>query len=400
MNPSLSVKNWRFFAYTLLFLSILRGIRFPNLWSYSHFLFNYDSGFTKRGLIGEIFSQFNSNYLISYDFFFIFSMTVFFINIFLLITLIRKMANSNEPIIIGCMLVFSSSLAIVFLSHSIGYFDQIGLMIALIALKITGFYKKLQFLLPSMLLLSLIHEAAVIIFFPVIFMSLLFSIKAENEDFIKKATALILFSLGLIALELFVTGSTLTATEAHNMHNNLHLKVNHTLRLDAFDVLHRNSNDNFEIMKKVWSEKNKFIQLLDSWLVTAPVFMVFIYFSVVILLRSKTGFFIILLSVLASLSPLLLHFFGWDINRWNTLTITTSFLMLYTAYTYNYKNLIISSGHYSYLLFYILIFFNGTSSIGLFDGYSVKQFPFIEHQNYIYSVFNRTERFPYIPPQW
>ena len=33
----------------ILFLySILRGIRFPNLWAATHFYFNYDPGFIKR----------------------------------------------------------------------------------------------------------------------------------------------------------------------------------------------------------------------------------------------------------------------------------------------------------------------------------------------------------------
>ena len=69
MNSNFEIKPYCFVILAIFFLSILRGIRFPNIWSYSHFLFNYDFGFTKRGLIGEIISQVNNPYLISYEFF-------------------------------------------------------------------------------------------------------------------------------------------------------------------------------------------------------------------------------------------------------------------------------------------------------------------------------------------
>lgn len=144
-NSSFDIKPWYFVIFAILFLSILRGIRVPNIWSYSHFLFNYDLGFIKRGLIGEIISQFNNPYLLSYEFFFIFSIAILFIVIVLISLLLKDLINSHNPIFIGCSVVFSSSLAVVFLSHSVGYFDHIGLLVALITLKINGFYKKIFF---------------------------------------------------------------------------------------------------------------------------------------------------------------------------------------------------------------------------------------------------------------
>jgi hypothetical protein len=59
----------------VLLFSILRGIRFPNIWSYSHFLFNYDFGFTKRSLVGALIGLLGHPYLITYDFFFRFATT-------------------------------------------------------------------------------------------------------------------------------------------------------------------------------------------------------------------------------------------------------------------------------------------------------------------------------------
>ena len=119
---------WYASILAILFLNILRGIRFPNMWSYTHFLFNYKFGFTRRGLIGEAVSRLDNPYLISYDFFVLFSLIIFCINMLLISVIIREFVYSQNLLLIGCSIIFSSSLGIVFLSHSVGYFDHIGLL--------------------------------------------------------------------------------------------------------------------------------------------------------------------------------------------------------------------------------------------------------------------------------
>lgn len=405
MNSNFEIKLYFFVILTIFFLSILRGIRFPNIWSYSHFLFNYDFGFTKRGLLGEIISQFNNPYLISYEFFFIFSIAIFAINVILLSILIRDFVNSRNPVLIGCSLVFVSSLVVVFLSNSIGYFDHIGLLIALVTLKISRFYKKILFLLPSMTFALITHEAILTIFFPVIFMSLLFDIKPEGS--IKKVVTLGLFSALSVTLVLFVSSFTLEPSETRKMYSNLQAQIDHPLRKDAFDVLHRDAKTNYEIMQNNWSDiavksgwakrVTRFIKLIESFLVTMPVLSVFIYFSVLFLRTSKVKFGLVILSILASVSPLLLHFFAWDMHRWNILAVATSFLMLYVVHSSktNNQSMVISRNIYPVFIF--VFFLNGISQIGLFDGYYVKQFPFFEHQQYIFDLISGNEVFPYVP---
>lgn len=397
-NSNSDIRLWYVVAYAILFLSVLRGIRFPNIWSYTHFLFNYDFGFIKRGLIGEIIGQFNNAYLMSYDFFLIFSMTVFSINVVLTSLLLKDLIDSREPVFIGCSLLFSSSLAVVFLSHSVGYFDHIGLLIALITLKTSGFYKKIVFLSVSMPFVLLTHEAVLIIFFPVIFMSLLFGIEAEGRvRKMKKVLILGLFSASSLAIVFFVANHTLEESEARQMYESLQANIRHPLRQDAFDVLHRNSKDNLDIMKNARSGKKNLKKLALSFIITAPVFIVFVCFSTLILKKSKVEFHLTALSVLASLSPLAMHLFGWDIYRWNTLTVTTGFLMLYVVYVSKFKNQPVAISGHVCPIFVFLIFLNGVSSISLFDGFIVKQFPFVEHLKYIADLICGKEMFPDVP---
>jgi hypothetical protein len=213
--------------------------------------------------------------------------------------------------------LFTSSLAVVFLSHSIGYFDHIGLLLALITLKLVGFYRKIIFLFIFMPFALLTHEAAFILFFPVIFMSLLFTLEAE-ENTMHKLILLGLFSAVAIILAFYIGNQTLTELETQQMYERVQTSVEHPLRQDAFSVLHRDTGDNLAIMQHQWSLPIRFIHLFLSLLVTAPLFAVFIYLTVLILNKTNTKVHLTALSILASLTPLMLHFFAWDMQRWNT----------------------------------------------------------------------------------
>ena len=50
----------------ILVMTILRGLRFPNIWSYSHMFFDYEFGFMRRGLIGAILSLIDKPMLYTY----------------------------------------------------------------------------------------------------------------------------------------------------------------------------------------------------------------------------------------------------------------------------------------------------------------------------------------------
>jgi hypothetical protein len=225
-------------------------------------------------------------------------------------------------------------------------------------------------------------------------MSLLFSIESEGQ--IKKKLMLAVFSVLMILLVFIIANHTLVGSEANEMNSSLQNKTGQSLRQDAFSVLVRDSQDNFQIMQNLWFDKLKLSNLILSLMVTAPTFLFIIYFMVSILKKVKFNYYLIVLSILASISPMLMHLWGWDMNRWNTLSITTSFLMLYIVSSLNKKQPIQTSNCvYPVLIF--IIFLNGISSIPLFDGYYVKQFPFDEHLKFIFDLMNGKATIPSIP---
>ena len=169
-------------AVFLTSYSVLRGIWFPNLWSYTHYLFNYDNGFVKRGLIGTIVNATNIPFFHTYTFFSILSFITFGISLLLIFNLINKTLQAESIYFNICVWLFSSSLAIVFLSHSVGYFDNLGLLTTLCILNIHTFKYKITVALLFFTLCLFSHEGLFIIFFPVILISLINALKTNNHS--------------------------------------------------------------------------------------------------------------------------------------------------------------------------------------------------------------------------
>lgn len=392
-NPSFPLRTWKFLALALLLLAVLRGIRYPNTWSYTHYLFNYDLGFVKRGLVGEVMSHLGSPYFLTYEFFVIFSLLLLTTNMVLLGLLIHDMATRRNPVLIGGALLFASSLAVVFLAHTLGYLEHIGLLVTLIALRIRDFPKKLIFLSLTFPIALLVHEGVLILLFPINFMALLSP--GPGELWAKKIAGLGAFSLIMVALVFTISEYTLEEAEAEQMYVQLQADRDFPLRRDAFNVLHRDAQENFQRTLQRWSPE-RLLELRQSVLVTAPTILLLVYLLVLTMKHAAVPLYLRVLAVLAALSPLMMYGWGWDMHRWNTFAISTSFLMLYVVGTGNKLPSRLPAAIYLLLVFLILL--NCMSTITLFDGYYVKQFPFMEHQNYILNLLRGIETFPHAPP--
>jgi len=381
----------------VLVYSILRGIRFPNIWSYSHFLFNYDHGFTKRGLIGAIVQASGQPYLQTYDFFFFFSLAVLVLNMALLAHLVSDFIQWGGRLAVVCSLIFASSMAIVFLAHTVGYFDHLGLLTTLLVLRIPGFYKKALFLSVLLPPLLLVHEAMLVVFFPVMFLALLFSLPPAPAA--RELGLLIAVTALALATAYVTTGSPLPPTQVEEMYQAAQSANELPLRRDAYAVLERSAEASAEYMSARWGMEAVRSELKASLWRTAPSFVTFVCFTVLVLGAAGTRFALRLCAALASLSPLLLHTIAADMHRWNTLTITTSFLILYLACRVAADTVDLQSYDGPALLVAPLILVNANSSIELFDGFTVKTPPFGEHIEYLKRWANGAARFPQAPPR-
>jgi hypothetical protein len=360
--------------------SILRAIRFPSLWSYTFYLFNYDSGFTKRGLLGEILTYLDINYLYSYQFFLILSIFLLIINSVLINIFLWKLVKSKNLWIKASAFVFASSVAVIYLGHTIGFDDQVGLLITMVMFLLKGFYKRLIWIVPAFLWVLFNHEAMLIIYYPIIFIGLLTEINPLKHW--GKLTCLGMFSILVIGLTFYMSTHLLSTHEVHKMRVEIEERIGMPSRRAAYIQLHRENSATLEKNWNTWKRKGKIREYSNSLIVVLPSTL---FLILVILGIQKNNFHprtFTFLTVLAVISPQLLHIIAWDMHRWNAWSLLVSFLLLILFYQTDKE-----SSYYYYLkhdtcmpLCLLLIFLNGSATIPLLDGYQVENFPYIKAQ--------------------
>jgi hypothetical protein len=193
-------KTWLAVAVFILLVSILRGIRIPSVWGYTHFLFNYDAGFTKRSIIGEIYKHID-NYTHPYGAYIAFSTLIFSLNIACIIQAMKKLIGSCQDNLIACSILFASSLAITYLAHTVGYYDHVGFLAAFLIINISSRPLKFLLAIPLIVFCLLVHEGFLLIFFPSIFLSLILaSVGNKKWMFLSFCMAFFAASIGFCSV--------------------------------------------------------------------------------------------------------------------------------------------------------------------------------------------------------
>ena len=392
--------NWIELAFQILTIvafvnSILRGIRTPGRWAATHLLFNYDYGFTKRALLGSLVGTLHISSLYHYPFFFWFAAVIFMVDTLLLMMLLAKMVHIDETIPKLVAFLFASSLSPVFFAHSIGYFDDLALLVALIALMIEGFYLRSLFVGTFFFTGLFVHEGGFLLFFPLLFLR--FGVDLVTRLTWQRLATLAGLTLCLAVADVILGRSHLDPTSAEAMHRALQLRADYHLRHDAFEVLTRNIEDNWRVTTELWRDAEFREYFFSSLWVTLPTVFYLLWNSWTAVSASRYGSILRLLVASASLAPLSLHLLGWDFARWDTLAITTSFLAfvivkLYLPPASNTER--DTSFSHSLIAPAILIVLNLSSTIVLFDGYSVQTFPYGKHFNDIINIVSGRAPFP------
>ncbi|CAA0080916.1 Uncharacterised protein [BD1-7 clade bacterium] len=375
-------------AALLMVYSALKGLRFPNLWSYTHYLFNYDVGFVKRGLIGELIRYFDVPVMLSYVFFCVFSFAVVIAILTLLIHLAGRALRDGDIYRTFCVLVFATSVALVMLTHTVGYFDHLGLLVTLLVLTVRGW--RLKAALASVLfpLALLAHEAALVLYFPVLFV--MFYRDWDDHPTSAKVVFLTLFTLVCVALTYAVSHAVLPYETVSQLYSTTQQQHGITLRQDAYDVLHRVVGDNLLIMQDHWQTVNYRGGLMASALAALPTAFFISALTMAYMHQLNQCRISKVLAILASYAPLVLHIAAWDAPRFNSQVIMSSFLVFLIVASSNAPSILLSSRHQwlATAVFVGLMIFNLTLTLALFDGYQIRHFPFPAHQHYLQSVLD------------
>lgn len=381
---------WHVAALVTLGVSIAKGIRFPNRYASTHYLFNYDYGMVKRGLVGQLLRLIDTPFTYSYGFICIFSLATLFVTVGLLWGVVRRLIDREEALSSQLAVVYVSSLALVYLSHTVGYFDLIGLSLALVVLRLRTFASRT---LATVLLASvaiMVHEASFVLFLPLMLFACVASIGGVSVGprlAILSAVAVLEGVLTFVVSRYMV----LSSQDCAQLIASIQPKTDFTL-VGVADALATEGATSLSFMLSNLSTGAFLVANVDSLLIVAPTVVVFLTFSAILLRTAGCPRYVGAGAFVASLSPLAMHFLGVDMHRWDSMMITTSFLVLVILRNASVEAVPPRSYHLPLLVAVIVL--NCSSTTFLFDGYHVKQFPFFEHRTYLMDLLSGTARFP------
>ena len=410
-------------AGVVLALSLFKGLRMPNLWSATHYTFNYSQGFIRRGLIGEIARRLLGDRAYNYNLFVLGAIIVFALMLGIFVWFIRRTLRAQgatpDTGLRLAILAFVASPGITFFAHIIGYFDDLGLLalLGLILYSARARWRYLIFYLSALLgvFLAFVHEGMVIMFLPTIFFMLLcYLVRHLAQAEVGRGTRWSLYVHTALATLAGIEASSIISRVGSRdsatisaLQASIGRVANFSLRGDGFEALYRPVHDNlFTLMPGHWRQPDHMATLLRGFVGIAPGMLFLIYYGLRTIVRWNAGWRVkFLLSasyVVAVLAPLTLNFVGWDSNRWNAISMITAvccigIMRLHFAYAASETQIQRWSLPPWALTAGVCAVATGLATTNdLFDGYTVQWFPFGHHLDSIKELFR--SHFAWRPP--
>jgi hypothetical protein len=313
-------RDWIGPVFACLFvLSVLKGIRMPNLWSMTHYLFTYETGFMKRALWGELLRQLFGARTASYFLLAGIALAVFAALMLLVWWACRRLPVTGDTI--RFLLIFAASPALAFVVHLVGYPEHLAYLAVMVALLLRRRWRlEVAWLLVAAAALPFVHEASLL--------------------FVGALVALVVItgqaslSARVVALALIAgvwTASTITVLQAgrvsdmraDTLRRDAEAFAHFSPRADAFAALRRPLSALRWNMQFRWRNPARRREALASIALFAPAALLLCAVAIRRARMLEDGAGVraaaIALTMSAAASPLLLHVIALDQHRWNAL---------------------------------------------------------------------------------
>jgi hypothetical protein len=305
-------------------------------WRYIHWLFNYDIGFVKRGLVGQLLVSLkipNDYFSVSLIAFIIF--IIFFIFIVYLASqqiLINK--KSEGAWLFFCAMTLSSAT----LQHAfldLLRFDYVNYLFFIVYLFVVDRVSKMAayvVLYVIMSIMLLIHEAAFLMFFPVMLAVLI--VRKNKIIFFSKELYCVIILILIFQCYEISSKALLPIGEWSFFMRQILDKVVGISDFDLNDglmVVFRPLADNVGYAASHVEFLHSFVFHIVFFLINIPLFFIIFIFLVDQYRAARLGSqeaFYRLIGFLACFSPLTLYPIGYDYFRWWSISITNLFIYL------------------------------------------------------------------------
>jgi len=399
-------RHFQIIVAVVFALSVLKGIRMPNLWSATHLTFNYSQGFVRRGLVGAVIKGLGGERMFTYNRLALLSVVIFVLTVVAMARLAGRLLQRgpNDVALLAALLVFAASPGVVFLAHEIGYLDYLGLLAVLGLIFLSQrtssriWNRYFIFYVGALLgiILAFIHESMVVMFVPtMLFVMICHILSQRTTHNLSRATraamwvhVLAVGGISFAASNIVGLAGTRPPSQIQALQRSIATMVNFPLRTDAFDALSRPVKENLHVlMPWFWKNASNRAYLINSLIVVSPG-LIFLFAYGVLLIRRLpvTRVERLILSAVflgATFGPLSLNFVGWDAARWNAICLLASLLCIASLRLFfvgpraDGADLAIKSPWLVVAAALAIVLGLGTSyERFLFDGYVVHWFPF------------------------
>tara|TARA_B100000401_G_scaffold347969_1_gene245784 strand:- start:414 stop:1640 length:1227 start_codon:yes stop_codon:yes gene_type:complete len=335
--------------FLLLFLWLYIRAAPPQILSFiqTHYLFNYEHEFLKRGFVGEILrlsvENLNADIVYNLSLFFLFFLSIIFFKIFF----IDFNKDTDIHKLIFSTMVFVSPLTIQHFIFEIGRFDIINILITLLCFFIVEKFHKNIFLVailifPLLNCMLLIHEGSFFMFIPMIFG---FWFLKDSKKNIFGIQLIFFLIITFITYKISTLGlSTIyTYTEYYNFLVNRYFIFADDLasgrffsiRSTAVEILYRDLFNTYDpnVLYPIFEDTIR-IGFNIKWLVNNLILIILlspVFFIIFTIYRSffKVSDFKTKLFLITPISPIVLFIFGYDHMRWWALIFTNIFIILF-----------------------------------------------------------------------
>lgn len=314
-------RNFKIISLAIIIIQVLKGTAlYEHAYARSQYLWSYEFGFIKRGLIGTLVLWLNEESLyrilgiINF-----FSYLSYFLFLYILFQCIQQKAKTILQKIMA--LLFLASPLIIAIGSLLGYFDALILTILIYAYK--KFNDKKIPVVPFIFLIALslaVHELA--LFFVVI--PLLFVVW-ENPHTDKKKKYMLIGSSILLCILYLLSAYGVNEIFNHQFEGRIE-KYKH--------VLSTKTGENFFTFFAGYALTHSFLNdfkifRLGMLVPLLPIYGFFILISNWFVLRNLLPgkkYFESLLYLAACYGPMMIIVVGWDVDRFVCLSICTSYI--------------------------------------------------------------------------
>jgi hypothetical protein len=307
----------------VLAFSTLKAVKMPMPYAASHYLITYEDGFVRRGLAGEVLSTLGA--APGYGLISAVGSAAFAVCLGLIWVLSAGLIGSGSWLLFAAAMVYASSMAVVYLAGTIGYFDHLFVIFAVLVLLTPGAGARAALCLMLGAVGILVHEASLLMVLPTAWFAVFMAARGGGEG-------------RALALAGAVAGAHVALTWA-----TVHWG---TLSADVAAAMLARADADFEVTPLLFEalstppggtarETLRMVTAVahaDSILIVAPSLAALLFLALRMLRASGAGRPTMALACAAALAPIALHALARDIHRWDAMAVTAAFLVLMSAW--------------------------------------------------------------------